>query len=76
MKPIEEIPYGADVTRVIFVPKKSFKGLIRGHTTRISEICPYFFKIDVAVVKDSSSFQKGGYSINYKTMELFGLVYK
>ena len=59
MKPIEEIPYGSDITRVIFVPKKPFRGLIRAHETRISEICPFFFKIEVAVIQNAATVQQG-----------------
>mgnify|MGYP003576939007 CR=1 FL=1 len=50
MKPIEEIPFGADITRVIFIPKKPIKGLISGHKARISQICPFYFKVKVAVI--------------------------
>jgi hypothetical protein len=51
MKPIEEIPFGADLTRVLFVPRKAIKGLIPGHAVRISQICPYYFKAQVAIIK-------------------------
>ena len=59
MKPIEEIPYGSDITRVIFIPKRPFRGLIRGHEARISEICPFFFKIEVAVIQSATTVQQG-----------------
>ena len=59
MKPIEEIPFGSDITRVIFIPKKSIKGLIAGHNARISQICPYYFKVKVAVVSKSSEVKIG-----------------
>ena len=59
MKPFEEIPFGSDITRVIFIPKKTIRGLIRGHETRISEVCPYFFRIEVAIVKKGGTFQQG-----------------
>ena len=54
MKPIEEIPFGADITRVLFLPKKSFRGMLEGHKTRISQICPYYFKARVAIIKKGS----------------------
>lgn len=54
MKPIEEIPFGADVTRVLFLPKKSFRGMLEGHKVRISQICPYYFKARVAIIKKGS----------------------
>lgn len=50
MKPIEEIPFGSDLSRVLFFPKKPFRGLLRNQQTRISQICPYFFEIEVAVI--------------------------
>ncbi|MGA9768870.1 MAG: hypothetical protein WBV94_07515 [Blastocatellia bacterium] len=59
MKPIEEIPFGSDITRVLFIPKKTIKGLIRGHDVRISEICPYFFSIEVAIIKKGGVVQVG-----------------
>lgn len=59
MKPIEEIPFGSDITRVIFIPKKSIKGLIAGHKARISQICPFYFKIKVAVVSKGGEVTLG-----------------
>src|SRR5947209_3164160 len=59
MKEIEEIPFGSDITRVIFIPKKTIHGLIRGHDVCISEICPYFFKIRVAIVTKQGVVQQG-----------------
>jgi hypothetical protein len=50
MKPIEEVPFGSDVTRVLFIPKRPLRGMIPDHKVRISQICPYYFKIKVAVV--------------------------
>jgi hypothetical protein len=60
MKPIEEIPFGSDITRVIFIPKKSIKGLIIGHNARISQVCPFYFKIKVAVVSKGGDVTLGG----------------
>jgi hypothetical protein len=59
MKPIEEIPFGSDITRVLFIPKKEIHGLVRGHDIRISEICPFYFSIEVAVVQKGGVVQKG-----------------
>lgn len=50
MKPLEEIPYGSDLTRVLFIPKRSIKGIVPDHRTRISQICPFYFKVEVAVI--------------------------
>ncbi len=53
MQPIEEIPFGSDLSRVLFFPKGSFQGMLRGHETRISEICTHLFTIEVAVLDKS-----------------------
>ena len=63
MKPIEEIPFGSDITRVIFVPKKSIEGLIIGHKSRISQICPFYFKVKVAIVTKGADVQLGSQQI-------------
>lgn len=59
MREIEEIPYGSDITRVIFIPKKDIRGIMRGHDVRISEICPYYFNIEVGVIRDKATVQQG-----------------
>jgi hypothetical protein len=59
MKEIEEIPFGSDVTRVIFIPKRNIRGLIRGHDTRISEVCPFYFKVQVAIITKRGTVQGG-----------------
>lgn len=59
MKPIEEIPFGSDISRVVFIPKKSIRGLISGHDARISQICPYFFRVEVAIIKKTGVSQSG-----------------
>lgn len=53
MQPIEEIPFGSDLSRVLFFPKGAFQGMLRGHETRISEICTHLFTIEVAVLDKS-----------------------
>ncbi|HYJ88028.1 MAG TPA: hypothetical protein VEW46_18320 [Pyrinomonadaceae bacterium] len=60
MKEIEEIPFGSDITRVIFIPKKNIRGLLSGHDLRISEICPFYFSVDVAIIqKGRETVQQG-----------------
>lgn len=59
MKPIEEIPYGSDITRVIFIPKKRIQGLILGHDVRIAAVCPFYFKIEVAEIQSTGSVTQG-----------------
>ncbi len=58
MKPFEEIPFGSDITRVIFIPKKNIRGVLRGHDVRISEVCPFYFKVDVAIVSKAGTVQQ------------------
>ena len=59
MKEIEEIPFGSDITRVIFIPKKNIRGWIRGHETRISEICPFYFSVEVAIIQKGRTVEQG-----------------
>lgn len=61
MKPIEEIPFGSDISRVIFLPRRGIRGLLPGQLVRICTVCPYYFKIQVAVLrKDGKSvFEQG-----------------
>jgi hypothetical protein len=59
MKEIEEIPFGSDITRVIFIPRKTIRGLVRGHEARISEVCPFYFKIQVAIINKRSTVTQG-----------------
>ncbi|HEY0156007.1 MAG TPA: hypothetical protein VGF28_01805 [Thermoanaerobaculia bacterium] len=49
MHPIEEIPYGSSLTKMIFLPKYPFQGLQADHWFRISEICPFDFQLEVAI---------------------------
>lgn len=62
MKPLEEVPFGSDLTRVLFVPKRSIRGIIPDHKARISQICPFYFKVNVAVVD-----KKGQATVNQAT---------
>jgi hypothetical protein len=54
MKTIEEVPFGSDLSRVLFLPKRPFRGILQGQLVRISQICPYFFRVEVAII------EKGG----------------
>jgi hypothetical protein len=61
MKPLEEVPFGSDLTRVLFVPKRSIRGIVPDHKTRISQICPFYFKVQVAVIdkKGQTTVEQG-----------------
>lgn len=50
MRTIEEIPFGSDLSRVLFFPKGAFRGLVTDHETRVAQICPFYFNIEVAVI--------------------------
>jgi hypothetical protein len=54
MKPIEEIPFGAEISKVVFFPKRPFGGVVRGYETRISQVCPYYFHATAAVLGNQS----------------------
>ena len=62
MKPIEEIAFGTDLTRIIFIPKKAIYGVLKDHRVRISQICPFYFKVEVAVIRrgDKTEIQQNG----------------
>jgi hypothetical protein len=49
MHPIEEIPYGSSLTKMVFLPKYPFQGLEADHWFRITEICPFDFQVEVAI---------------------------
>jgi hypothetical protein len=33
--------------------------MVKGHEARISEVCPYYFKIEVAIVKKGGVVEQG-----------------
>lgn len=59
MRPLEEIPFGADISRVLFFPKGPFHGLLLNHETRVAQICPFHFKIQVAVIEKKQTVVSG-----------------
>ena len=50
MQPLEEVPFGSDVSRVLFFPKNAFHGILPGYKVRISAIDTSYFNITVAIV--------------------------
>lgn len=50
MKPIEEIPFGADIARILFFPRHPFHGVIPGFEVRIGEIVTSEFNVKVAII--------------------------
>jgi hypothetical protein len=57
LKPLEEIPFGSDITRILFVPKQPIKGIIQNHDVRISRICSNFVKGKAVIIKQNTSFE-------------------
>lgn len=51
MKPLEEVPYGSDITRIIFFPKKPLKGVLPGYVVRFTGISTYNLSAEVAIIK-------------------------
>jgi hypothetical protein len=51
MKGIEEVPFGSEIARYVFFPKDEIVGVLPHRAVRISAICPYYFRIEVAVVR-------------------------
>jgi hypothetical protein len=51
MRPLEEVPFGSDITRVVFFPKKPIKGAIPSTEIRIAGISISDSCAEVAVVK-------------------------
>ena len=54
MKQIEEVPFGSDLSRILFFPKKPMRGILRDHEVRVSEVCPFIFEVEVAVLKKNA----------------------
>lgn len=58
MKPLEEVPSGSDISRVLFFPKREMSGVLPGYKVRINGISTYELKIQVAVVKKTNVEQQ------------------
>lgn len=55
MRELEEVPFGSDISRIIFIPRKPFTGFLREYSTRIGEVHTSYFKVRVAVIAPGSS---------------------
>jgi hypothetical protein len=55
MRPIEQVPYGSTMNKVLFFPRKAFKGYLPGYWTRISAIDVNDVKVDIAVIERQES---------------------
>jgi len=59
MKQIEEIPFGSNISRILFFPRKAFGGYFIGHRTRIAGIDTGYFAVDVALIENKEVSQTG-----------------
>ncbi len=53
MQPLEVIPFGADISRVIFFPKTPLQGMMKDHLTRISRIDTSYFNIAITILENN-----------------------
>ena len=51
MRPLEEIPFGGEVTKILMFPKQNIAGMIPGMLVRISAIDCQDFEVQVGVVE-------------------------
>ena len=55
MRPLEEIPFGSDVTRILFIPKGKLYGMIPGKVFRIGGVSTLGACAEVGIVKKAGS---------------------
>ena len=55
MREVEEVPFGSQLTRVVFVPKREMVGMLRGHLVRIAEVHRNFIGIRVSVIQPNQT---------------------
>lgn len=55
MRPLEEIPFGSDVTRILFIPKGKLYGMIPGKVFRIGGVSTTGACAEVGIVKKAGS---------------------
>ena len=51
MNELEKIPYGTPIEKIVFIPKKPARGILRGHVVRISEVHTSYFKVEVGILE-------------------------
>lgn len=55
MRPLEEIPFGSDVTRILFIPKGKLYGMIPGKVFRIGGVSTTGACAEVGIIKKAGS---------------------
>ncbi|HLM00828.1 MAG TPA: hypothetical protein VK400_07210 [Pyrinomonadaceae bacterium] len=58
LPPIVEVPYGSDVSKYVFFPKKRIIGVLPNHHVRISSISSYYITVSVGVVQKDTVIQR------------------
>lgn len=54
LPPLVEVPYGTDVSKYVFFPKKQIAGILPNHWVRITSISSHYIKVKVGVVQKSN----------------------
>jgi hypothetical protein len=54
MKPLEEVPFGSDITRIIFFPKKPLRGVLPGYVVKFTGISTYNLSAEAAIIKKNT----------------------
>lgn len=58
MRPLEEIPFGSDVTRILFIPKGKLYGMIPGKIFRIGGVSTTGACAEVGIIKKAGSLSQ------------------
>jgi len=51
LQPLEDVPYGKEVNKIVFVPKKPITGVLPGYEVKISTMSVYKIKAEASVVQ-------------------------
>ena len=57
LPPLVEVPFGSDVSKYVFFPKKPIEGVLPNHVVRITSISAYNIKVKVGVVQKGNVTQ-------------------
>jgi hypothetical protein len=55
LPPIVEVPYGTDVSKYVFFPKKQIGGILPNHWVRITSISSYNIQVKVGIVQKNNA---------------------
>lgn len=51
LQPSEEVPYGKEINKVVFIPRTAIQGILPGYEVRISSVSVYKIKAEASVVQ-------------------------